>query len=1198
MILSRITRDLPQQNLSLSVVRATENHTLADPEFYKSAPIDLLLGADIVSELITGETLKLGTNMPIAWQTSLGLVLIGATVFEAFTNKTSYNFLTTSDLDLGFQVQKFWRIEEPPVSTKRSKDDEECENHFKLTHSRDPTGRYIVRLPFKEDAMKLGNSANSARKQFSSLEQRFARNPAFHAAYKDFMIDYIQNGHMCVADSELLQTPHYYLPHHGVFKNDKIRVVFNGSAKTSTQISLNSLLHAGPKLHNDICALIMQFRIFPVVFTCDIRQMFRQIQIHTQDQNFQLIYWRENSSQPLKTYQLTTVTYGVTSSPYLANRVIQQLIIDEGENYPLAASALKNRIFVDDCLLGSNSVAEAVSLKEEVIGLMSAGGFELRKWSSSHPELLKNIPKEFCEPPRFYNDDETPLHTVLGLYWNQETDSFQYTVTIPKSTPTRRSILSCIARLYDPMGWLSPVILWAKAFIQHLWINGTDWDTPLSDDLIQKWHSFTSTLHSLREVHIPRHTGVIHATRIELHGFCDASETGLSASTYLRIIDAQGNITVKLLLAKSKVAPLKRISVPRLELCGAHLLAQLINFCITSLNTSCTLHSITAWTDSSVTLSWINTPPYKLQTFVANRVSQIHDLTPPNIWKHIISSENPADVASRGILPTSILSHSLWWQGPPWLCQPDSLWPKSSFTIIEPESLPEFKQQSLNILTASTESSTYEIFNKFSSWTTLVHVTAFILRFRYNALCKDKSKREVNALSSSEIESAIRCILKKIQKDSFPEILSAQNSSHRISPVIQKLQPFRSDDGLIRVGGRLKNSSLHWNNKHPVLLPKNNDVVKLLVRYYHLKYLHAGPQLLQSQISRQYWILSARSLIRSTVFKCIRCYRCRPSLSQPLMGDLPQDRIQPQPVFTIVGVDYAGPYLVKPHSLRRVQPVKAYICLFICFVTKAVHIEMVSALTSEAYIAALTRFVSRRGRPSTIYSDNATNLTGAARLLSQLFREIESSPATLKYFSENNMKFCFIPPRAPHHGGLWERSIQSMKHHLTRVIGEQIVTAEEFETLLAAIEAILNSRPLTPLSSDPADLEALTPGHFIIGRPLLALPEENFETTQLNRLRRWQLVQRFTQHIWRRWNNEYLHTLQQRSKWTAPQQNLTVNDLVIIHEDAAPPLSWRLGRIIKTHPGKDNIVRVVDVKTSHGVLSRPAVKISRLPIDQ
>ncbi|XP_054260373.1 uncharacterized protein LOC129000536 [Macrosteles quadrilineatus] len=298
-------------------------------------------------------------------------------------------------------------------------------------------------------------------------------------------------------------------------------------------------------------------------------------------------------------------------------------------------------------------------------------------------------------------------------------------------------------------------------------------------------------------------------------------------------------------------------------------------------------------------------------------------------------------------------------------------------------------------------------------------------------------------------------------------------------------------------------------------------------------------------------------------------------------------------------MDYSGHFEVKVHTTRNSQKLKSYLCLFVCFTTKAVHLEVVTDLSVDSFIAALKRFVSRRGLCAHLYSDCGTNYVGASKQLNKTFQnfidERNTQDALTNFALDHSINFHFQPPAAPHQGGLWESAIKSSKYHLKRVIGDQILTLMELITLVTQVEAVLNSRPLTALSADPSDITALTPGHFLIGTSLVAVPEVNVSDIPDNRLKHWQTVQALHQRFWRRWHQEYLHQLQQRKKWIKPNKNLEVGDLVIIHDPKTPPLLWPLGRIVKTSPGADGIVRVVSIKTSRGIFCRPATKVYPLP---
>jgi len=738
----------------------------------------------------------------------------------------------------------------------------------------------------------------------------------------------------------------------------------------------------------------------------------------------------------------------------------------------------------------------------------------------------------------------------------------------------------------------------AKCFIQLLWTTGLQWDEPLTPELDTIWKNFVSSLPALADIKIPRALQFSPDSNIILHGFSDASERGYGAVIYVKCSHPNGEITVRQVLAKTRVAPLKKVTLPRLELSAAHLLAQLIKYCCTILQDKIKVSQCVLWCDSSVTLTWLQTPSYRLKTYVANRVAQTQELVPSHCWRYIPSKENPADCASRGILATELVNHPLWWSGPSWLSLPASNYPDTPFTPLDISNLEEVKQTPLTVLVSTTDSKwNNSLFSKFSSWKRLQLVVVFILRFAHN--CRNTNKRH-GFITTEELKEAEKHILKLVQQETFEEDIKHLRNQDSCSTRLQRLSPYIDPQGLLRVGGRLSKSSLPEDTCHPIILPKKHPVTDLLIDHYHLSHLHSGPQLTRSLLHQRYWILSDRCVIRSRIHKCVTCFKVKPRNISPLMADLPKSRVTPSRPFLSTGIDYAGPFTIKIFNLKAVRHVKAYFCTFVCLVTKAVHLEVVTDLTAESFISTLTRFVSRRGLCSDIFSDCGTNFIGADSSLRKIVETTiysQDSRQKIQTFSSlKGINFHFNPPAAPHQGGLWESSVKNVKYHLRRVMGNTILTLMEFITLLTQIEAMLNSRPLTPISNDPSDLRALTPGHFLIGAPLASVPEPDLSAVPDNRLKHWHQVQAFHQRIWKRWHQEYLNTLQQRTKWTQKSKNLQVGDLVLVQLNT-PPLTWPLARVTAVNPGSDGVVRVVNLKTSNGNLTRPSHKLYPLPME-
>ncbi|XP_055528072.1 uncharacterized protein LOC129720607 [Wyeomyia smithii] len=1209
LVLPRVTVSLPITTVQISEWKFPEGIHLADPAFFQSKCVDLVLGIQaFFSFFRTGNEFTLGDGLPRLTESVFGWVVSGE-IQSAKTSSCITCNLAVSDT-LEQLMERFWACEDMGNCNNYSPEEARCEEQFGRTTRRESDGRYTVSLPKDESTFSLlGMSKDIALKRFQGLERRLDRDTELRKQYETFMMEYSTLGHMKrVETGEQAEVKRCYLPHHPVVKasstTTRVRVVFDASCKTSTGISLNDALLIGPMVQRDLRSIILRSRTRQVMIVADVEKMFRQINMDQADAPLQSILWRFNRDDEIATYELSTVTYGTKPAPFLATRTLKQLAMDESERFPLAAQATEEDTYMDDVISGADDIDTAVELRRQLVSLFESGGFRLRKWISNHERVLEGIPNENLALPNTneVNLDHESSVMTLGLTWLPKTDCFRFQFAIPALLSdqllTKRKILSIIASLFDPLGLLGATIVRAKIFMQGLWhrVNAggkrLEWDEILPATVGEEWRIFHSQLPTLNTLRVPRCVVVACAVSTEIHCFSDASERAYGTCLYLRSTDKNGNYTVHLLTSKSRVAPLNVQSLPRLELRGALLAAQLVDKVLDALKGTYRVH---LWTDSTCVLQWIKVPPSTWTTFVANRVSKIQALSEKHNWNHVPGISNPADLISRGILPNALEGNRLWWEGPDWLKKEREEWPNQP--DIRLDTISERRQGTVICVASDAPCFSTMFVSKFSAYSRLIRATAYWLRF-IAIYVKRVNPKPNGFLTTVELRRAEAVIIRRIQEETFSEELKALTNNKalpRKSP-LRWFNPMIDLNGVLRVGGRLGHSQETHDTRHPMILPWKHEFTTMLFRHYHQTLLHAGPQLLLSSIRSRYWPLGGRKTARMVVHQCQRCFRAKPTLLKQQMGELPTARVTVARPVSRTGVDYFGPVHIRDG--RKRPAIKAYVAVFVCMCTKAVHMELVTDLSTERFLQALRRFISRRGRCTDLYSDNGTNFVGARNQLKELrnsLRDKEHQEKVSKECAQNGMQWHFNPPSAPHFGGLWEAAVRSAKHHLLRVLGENPIAFEDFNTLLIQVEGCLNSRPLTPLSDDPSDMEALTPGHFLTGGSLQAIPEPDYTDVKLNRLSRWQLVQWQLQNFWKRWRTEYLSQLQGRTKNWEPPSKVEIGRLVIIVDSNQPPMRWKMGRIHKLHPGPDDVVRVVTVKTATGYLQRPIVKLCILP---
>ncbi|XP_011868288.1 PREDICTED: uncharacterized protein LOC105562229, partial [Vollenhovia emeryi] len=655
------------------------------------------------------------------------------------------------------------------------------------------------------------------------MEAKLSRDRSLRDLYVDFMRQYADLGHMTRVLTATGPSPVCYLPHHGVLREasstTKLRVVFNGSATLPTGESLNRYLRVGPNLLPALADVLTRWRRYRFVLMADIEKMFRQIVVHPQDRDWQRILWRDRADVELEEFQLNTVTYGLACAPFLAMRTLRQLADDEERESPLGAAVLRRDVYMDDILTGASSIEAAKAVREQLVGICRAGGFPLRKWSANDASLLEGLPTEdrLQREPRWWLPGES--HSTLGLQWHPLSDDFSFATRLPRiETFTRRTVLALTARLFDPLGWLSPATVRAKIWIQATWLLGIDWDTPLPDDDARKWGEFQDEIPRLEEIRIPRELSRT-GDDLEIHGFADASEKAFAAVVYLRTRDPAGLIQARIVAAKTKVAPLQQVSLPRLELSSAALLVRLVAHVRRVLEAE--EAPVHLWLDSTVALGWIRGHPSSWKTYVANRVSEIQTTLPGALWHHVPGRDNPADCASRGLSPCELVDLEHWWRGPAWLRADSRPWPSPWSGGTEGE-LPERRVRSHAAAVPVEEDGELELLSRCSTLSRLLRITAWCRRWlvrartRTGALAPPDSPFS-GSLRSEELDEARLCWVRLVQAKHFRDEMASIEKGKPLPArsALLKLSPILDHLGVLRVGGRLKHSLLSHDEKHP-----------------------------------------------------------------------------------------------------------------------------------------------------------------------------------------------------------------------------------------------------------------------------------------------------------------------------------------------------------------------------------------------
>ena len=1148
-----------------------------------NALIDLIIGTDCPEMFWTLEERRGGRKEPVAKRTLLGWIIFGP-MFGNGKLESSVNAVGVDPLQT--MLERMWTSDF--LDAKSSTAVLSVNDKLALKAMRETVsivnGKYQIGIPWRADPKTLlPNNRSVAESRLRMLKRRFLNDPKFAADYAKTLEQYIFDGHAeLVSAEESREENQWFLPHHAVFKRsnpEKCRVVFDCAAQYRG-ISLNDAVFQGPNFLNSLAGVLIRFRKEPVAVVGDITKMFHQCMVLPEDTKYLRFLWWPNgdTSQTAKVHAMKVHLFGSKSSPSVVNFCLRKTADDNEASFSeLACDTLRRSFYMDDMLRSVNSVQSAKSLIHEMKELLAKGGFSLTKFMSTEREVIESVPEsERAKSLQKLDieDSTLPQESALGLRWDIEGDFFTYTVEFQEKPATRRGLLATTASLYDPLGLVSPVLLIPKLLQQQLCRMQLDWDDEIPQEqtlAIAKWKT---TMQDLSNLAIKRcfQDCPSELTDRELHIFSDASEFAYGAAAYLKVISESG-VRVTLVMGKSRVAPIKPISIPRLELTAALVAAKLGQFLKEEFDFK-DAPTTYFWTDSMTVLRYLRNVSSRFKVFVAHRVQQIQDLTNIEVWNYVPSERNPADLASRGIDPNDKESLRFWLEGPKFLHDVSAY----SRFFEEPQNTDHDLEVRQSCLVEAVVDLNVFI-RSFSKLNRLRKACCWIAKFLEHLRGKECSKH----ITVDEMESVLRALIKYVQAGAFGAEAKAVSSGKPLAKTssLRTLCPVLKD-GLLCVGGRLEGAS-NEVPKHPIILPRHH-LTTLLIRSIHEENAHIGTNQTLSTLRRKYYVLKGYSEVKCVISNCFKCKQHHGKPMEQKMANLPKERVEiGEPPFTNTGVDFFGPLFVK---FRR-GTAKRYGCLFTCLTTRAVHIELTTSLESDSFIMAFHRFAARRGKPQRLFSDNGTNFVAAERELSEEVSKINDKRVHDSMLVDS-VDWKFNPPSAPHMGGAWERLIRSVKSLLRHLVEGRLLTDEELRSFLCEVEKILNDRPLTRMGSDGRDDTPLTPNHLLLLRrnTCASMADDGNEIR-----RRWKLVQQISNIFYHRFVSEYLPSLQVRSKWSTINEDLQANDVVLVCGEDTQRGRWPLGVIDEVERSSDGLVRAARVRVEGKVKRRPITKL-------
>ncbi|XP_073956197.1 uncharacterized protein [Choristoneura fumiferana] len=1163
-------------NIPIAQIPPTELDVIADDDS-NGEIIDLLIGNDLYFSFLRNDIIKMDEKMYLV-DSDLGWLISGSSlqcnegnntlsvVTYCHCHDTNCPYFTEPDLPLRSIDLKFlWALESIGITdSPKTTYEEQAVQHFNETVEYNGE-RYEVKWPWIQYPPELPTNYGLAYGRLKSLLRR---------SDKDILNDYHQilKEQLAAKVIEIVEPEHYhltthpvhYLPHHMIKQKGKRgRIVYDASAKIKDEKSLNECLYRGPSMIEDLTGLILKFRLGKVGITADVEKAFLQVGLQKQDRDVTRFLWVKNAEQEpndenVVQYRFCRVPFGVISSPFLLAATIRHHMSKTKESL---LTKIADRCYVDNLITSTKTVNTALELYDETTKIFNELGMNIRDWMSNEKDFMGKIPEQ-------QKAKQVGTIKILGLLWNVDRDTLQLKVDgntweeeVKDRGITKKGVLRVLARLYDPCGFVSPLVLPGKLLFQNLCTRKLKWDEPLPDDLQEAWKTIVRDLKTVNHIELPRYVGNDINGEIldyELHGFTDASINSYAAVVYLRIVGLH-EIKTTLLMSKSRVTPTEDkddLKIPRLELLGCLIGSRLLKYIKSHLEIR--ISKVYLWTDSQVVLAWTRTnkllPPFVLRRI--NEIKQTKDMLKLELC-YVNTKENPADIATRPELWHS--KKELWINGPNYLSRDKRQWPKNQQidevdiclagraleTIDGPEmTLKGYENEETASFTLDNQETPMEV-----------------------CLPDNNVAAEGNTVLSE---------IKDLQKTYFPDEISGKATS-----LSKNLGLFLDEEGVLRCKGRLTQTNWSYEKKYPILIPKKSPFTDQTIKKTHEENYHVGVSHTLSILRNKYWIPQGRAQVQKVIRRCPQCLKhAGGPYKLPAPPTLPSERVNYSPPFTFTGLDYLGPVLVETSKGRE----KRWICILTCLAVRAIHLELVNDLTARECLLALRRFTALRGVPNTIISDNA------------LYFKLVSEVLTSSYCIDNGIKWKFIAQLAPWQGGFYERLVSLIKHCLKRTLDKHLLTDSQMQTVVKEVESVLNTRPLTMVGSELE--EVLRPADFLsLGQCLEIDPDFQEFTlqgtcTKIDLIKGWKRGRIILEEYKKMFVNQYLPSLREKSFHTHKQPRVKsdrtpkIGDIVQIKDDSKNRTNWKVGKITSLVRSRDGEHRTANIRVGNTDFTR------------